>query len=457
MVCGLALAALLILKESRWKLGVMLIVSFLYGLASVTIARDDWNHSAWRVPGKLVVMEGMVKTFPEKAYSKQRWEFECVRFRMEEGPWHATRSKVEVSVSDMEEAPLIGDRLIVKGFIRFPREGEPGAEWMRRNLFMKNVQAQIRVKKSGDMIPNGWDSRFLPLRILQIARESLALQIEKRYSPRHSQVLKALLLGFRVPDPELRRIFTRSSTSHLLSVSGFHAAVIAGFIFGLTLLLRLRPVGAVIVSGLGIFIYMALTGWGIAVQRAGMMAIVVWAAWAMGRPQPLAYWLNFALAVLLIADPKKIWDISFQLSFLSMYGILFVAPLIKKVLPLPGLDVSLAAFLASYPVVLYHFQTFSWSGIFANLAVVPAFALILPLGFLSLLPFLGMPAFWVVKLLLASSLWVVDAIATFKWSSLALAQPDLKLVLSYYVLGGVCVFLLSRHSFGAAPSASAGY
>lgn len=451
--CGVGIAALLILKESRWQLILLLIISFFYGLASVAIAYDDWNHSAWRMPGKMIVMSGTVKTFPEKAYSKYRWEFECDRFRMEEGPWHSTKSRVEVSVPDTEEPPLIGGRFIVKGFIRFPREGEPGEEWMRKNLFLKNIQAQIRVKKSGDIIPDGWNGWFLPLRVLQIARESLALQIEKKYSPQHSQVLKALLLGFRVADPDLRRIFTRSSTSHLLSVSGFHAAVIAGFIFGLTLLFRLRPVSAVIFSGLGIFIYMALTGWGIAVQRAGLMAIVVWAAWAMGRPQPLAYWLNFAAAVLLIADPKKIWDISFQLSFLSMYGILFVAPLIKKVLPLPGLDVSLAAFLASYPAVLYHFQSFSWSGIFANLAVVPAFALILPLGFLSLLPVFGVPAFLAVRFLLAVSLWATDAIADIAWASLSLAQPALSLVLSYYILGGLCVFLLSQRSFGAVQSA----
>lgn len=456
IVLGLGLVMILFLKESRWKLSLLLIFALLYGLVFVAISRDDWTHSAWRLPKKIIVMLGEVKTFPEKSYGKYKWEFQCTQFRMEEGSWHKTKSRVEVFVPDTEEAPLIGDRLIVKGFIRFPRDGEPGADWMQKNLFLKNIQAQIRVKKTGDMIAEGWNGRYFPLRLLQMARESLALQIEKIYSARQSDVLKPLLLGYRIFDPELRKIFTRTSTSHLLSVSGFHTAVIAGSIFGITLLLRLRPLSAVIFSGLGVFAYMALTGWGVAVQRAGTMAIFIWVAWVMGRSQPLSYWLNFACAVLLIADPKKIWDISFQLSFLSMYGILFVAPLIKKVLPLPGLDVSLAAFFASYPVVLYHFQAFSWSGIIANLVVVPAFALILPLGFLSLVPFFGLPAFYAVKLLLSGSTWVIEMIASISWASLTLAQPKLIWVLSYYALGGLWLFLLNRRAFGSQPLVSVG-
>ncbi len=236
------------------------------------------------------------------------------------------------------------------------------------------------------------------------------------------------------------------ATTHLLSVSGFHTSVVAGIIFAALVLLRFSPHQAVFGASVVTVAYMALTGWSVAVQRAGMMAVLIWIAWAWGRPQKLIYWLNVALAIILWADPKKLWDISFQLSFLSMYGIILISPHLKVLFPFPGLDISLAAFFATYPVVLYHFQSFSWSGIFANLLAVPAFALILPLGFFSLIPGIGLPAVLFTKILLGSILWILQKTAEPSWACLTFQQPSLSLILSYYFLGGLILWLGPRRN-----------
>jgi competence protein ComEC len=437
------MAILLIQKPFRLKWALLFVFSFGYGVSAVAVAEEYWSHAAWRAPGKVIVMAGTVTTFPEKSYGKYKWEFECERFRMEEGAWHRTKSKVEVLAPDKEAPPLIGDRLILKGIIRFPRKTEPGEAWMKKNLFRRNIQAQIRVKKMGDVIMEDWDRLFFPLRVIQLAREAALKRLERVYPQEQAVVLKALLLGARLPDQTLRQTFNRTGTSHLLSVSGFHTAVVAGIIFSIVVLCRLNPAPAAFWASLGIAGYMALTGWGVAIQRAGAMAILVWAAWAWGRPQPLVYWLTLALTGIVLSDPLQIRDISFQLSFLSMYGILLITPHLTG-LRLPGLDVSVAAFLATYPVVLYHFQTFAWTGIFANLLAVPAFALILPLGLFSLIPGLGVAAVFPVKLILGVTLWMLEKIADWPVSVLILPQPAPVTVGLYYLLGGFWLWLI-RH------------
>jgi len=424
--------------------------SLLYGFCSVETAEQKFQTVSWRANGKIVIVAGEVLSFPEKVNASQRWMMSVRSFRMEDGNWMTVQSSAEVSVPAEEEPPLIGDRIILKGRVSFPENKSMGSKILLRRYFLNNVAAQIRVRGTGHFIDDGWNQLHLPLRLIQLMREGLENRLDAIYQAKHSLVLKPLLLGLRMEDRELRQAFNRTGTSHLLSVSGFHAAVIAGFIFAFAILLRLSPLRAVLFSAAGILIYMGLTGWGIAGQRAGMMAIFVWIAWVLGRPQKLGYWLNAALAFILILEPKRIWDISFQLSFLSMYGIVYVAPLIKRVLPLPGLDISLAAFASSYPVVVYYFQTFSWAGIAVNLLVVPAFALILPAGFISLIPGLGLPAAFAVKLLLEGSLFLVRVSASISWGCISLAQPSLITVYGYYFLGGLCVYLLRNQKSGLA-------
>lgn len=452
-VCGVVMGILVLLKSIKYKCVFLLLFALIYGASSVSLDKVHFDQVAWRMPGKVIVLSGTVKTFPEKAYSQYKWEFQCEQFRMEEGPWHRTKSQVEVSIPATENPPLVGDYLIIKGKIRFPRQDEAGAKWMVRNYFVRDIAAQIRVRKFGDVIPDGWNGWYFPLRVLQLVRESLILKIEKVYSPKQSQIMKALLVGLKMTDSEIRNMFVRSSTSHLLSVSGFHTAVVAGIIFSFLILLRSPPSVAVFVSSLGVLAYVALTGWGVAVQRSGLMAILVWSAWSLGRPQKLIYWLNLALAGILWMEPKQIWSISFQLSFLSMYGIILLAPVIKRFLPLPGLDVSVAAFLATYPAVLFHFQNFAWAGIFANLIAVPAFALILPAGFFSLIPWVGSIAVIPVKLLLAGTMWVLERIAEQPWSCLILPQPHIEWIFVYYFFGGLVLWLSRRPNVSASASA----
>lgn len=437
---GMVLALAFLFKRIQFV--SLIILSLIYGSSFLVVSRNHFFHSAWRQSAKEIVISGEVRSFPKSSYGGWKFEMRMTEFRMMEDVWRKANSKVEVFVRSCELPPLIGDRLIIKGKIKFPSPNEPGADWLRHYLFHRGLSAQIRVKNDGQMLHAGVNHLYFPVRLLQLIRESLSARIEKKFSSEQAMVMQSLLLGVRMQDPMLYKIFTRTGTVHLLSVSGFHTSVIAGVMVGIALIFRLKPQASVIFASFGTLAYMLLTGWEAAVQRAGLMAIAAWIAWILGRPQQLIYWLNAVAALMLWMNPLMLGSISFQLSFLAMYGILLIPErlpfFIRKV---PGFDISCAAFLATYPVILFHFQTFAWAGLFANLIVVPIFALILPLGFLTLLPVFHWIFLPIVKSLLTISLFLLKGVSGIDWTVLQFPQPSVFALGAYYAFGGLILWL----------------
>ncbi len=217
VLCGAGFALLLISGNLKTRLIFIFVFAFLYGLSAVALDRDHFTHVAWRSPKKIIILSGEVTSFPERAGPQWKWEFKVYEFRMEAGEWRKAAGRVEVSVPAVEIPPLIGDKLIIKGQIQFPAEDSPGASWKRRRFFLNNIQAEIRVKKFGDIVFTGWNPWFFPLRNLQLIRELGSAQIEKLYSVEQSAVICALLLGLRMPDPKLRMVFSKTGTSQVLA------------------------------------------------------------------------------------------------------------------------------------------------------------------------------------------------------------------------------------------------
>lgn len=449
---GAVLLGTLLFCPPRFKIALLFAAAFLYGYASHSTDFQRFHSGVFQNQHEMI-LKGEVSAIPEKYYSGWRWKLKLSEFRCADWEWQKIRGTVDVRISRLDIPPLAGDQIVLKGRVSLPQTGEPGMVWQRQRLFFQGYSALIRIRDEGALVYTGWNYLYFPLRLIQLFRESLFQQLEKIYPQPEADILQALLLGTNLKDSETRNVFVRTGTSHILSVSGFHTAVAAGILFFIAILCRLSPAAGVSWSALLILVYMVLTGWGIAVQRAGFMAVCVWIGWAWGRPQSLGYWLAAALALLLWVDPKYLGSISFQLSFLSMAGILAAAPQFKKYLNVHfGLDISLAAFFASYPAVLFHFQTFCLTGIIANLAAVPVFALILPLGYLSLLPGAGLIAKPLTQFLLSVILYIMSWLSRFEFSAFSLPQPPLWQIDLYYFSGTWVLWHLNRPNRCSLPS-----
>ncbi|HWW66438.1 MAG TPA: ComEC/Rec2 family competence protein, partial [Solirubrobacterales bacterium] len=227
-------------------------------------------------------------------------------------------------------------------------------------------------------------------------RERASTGVGQGMPAREAELARGFVLGQddRI-DPETVEDFRRSGLSHLLAVSGENVlllALLAMPVLGaLGIPLRERLVWVLAL----IAVYVPLAGAGPSIQRAGVMGAVGVLATLGGRRASRLYALVLALVVTLAIDPHVAADVGWQLSFAAVAGIFLLASPLREAIAArignrgwrhalaEGAAVTIAATLATAPLIAFHFGTISTTTLFANLLALPAVAPAMWLGMLS--------------------------------------------------------------------------
>jgi competence protein ComEC len=225
------------------------------------------------------------------------------------------------------------------------------------------------------------------------------------------QLLWAMTLGWRtaftgnVGDP-----FLRAGTMHLFAIDGLRIALISGMLVALLRVLQISRAWCGAIAIPLIWFYTAATGWESSAIRASVMMTIVLGGWALKRPSDLINSLAAAAFIILLCEPRQLFEASFQLSFCVMLVIGLLLPRTNKISDgllrhdplLPNdlipkwrrilistlrilaryFSLSFAAWLGSIPLSAKYFHLFSPVSPLANLVAVP-------LGTLALMSNLG--------------------------------------------------------------------
>ena len=228
--------------------------------------------------------------------------------------------------------------------------------------------------------------------------------IYRMFPDPESSLLAGILLGVDTGlTKELQQAFKNTGTAHIIAISGFNIAIIAGIFFAFFRRLFGERRGAV-VAILGIVLYTFIVGADAAVVRAAIMGSLALFARQVGRRQTA---LNTLLAVALLMclwNPLYVWDVGFQLSFFATLGlILYATPfsefanrIITKYVPTSTGEkaaelfsefvlLTLAAQLTTIPIMAYHFQRISLVSFIANPFILPAQPAVMIIGGLAVL------------------------------------------------------------------------
>lgn len=189
--------------------------------------------------------------------------------------------------------------------------------------------------------------------------------------------------------------FRRAGLSHLLAVSGQNVALLAllamPLLAALGMSLRTRLVwllGAIAV-------YVPLAGAGPSILRAGVMGGLTVLATLVGRRSSRLYGLVLAAVVTLAIDPRIAGDVGWQLSFAAVLGIVTLGSPIRRAIAgrigragwrgalAEGAAMTIAATLATAPLIAFHFEAVSTTTLVANLLALPAVAPAMWLGMLA--------------------------------------------------------------------------
>jgi competence protein ComEC len=260
-----------------------------------------------------------------------------------------------------------------------------------------------------------------------------------------SLLLGGLLLGERAAfSDELRQKFIDTGTIHIVALSGYNITIVAEWFMKLfSFLPRNLGIGAGI---LAIALFVLMTGASSTAIRAGIMAVLALIARATGRNYDVARALLLAGVIMILLNPfLLVFDVSFQLSFLATFAVIFLTPKVEKyflwVTKSFGLrdifSVTFAVYIFVLPFILYKMGNLSLVALPANILVLPLIPFTMILGFIAgfggLLSYIfAAPLGFLAYLLLHYELAIISFFSSVPFAALTIPNFPLVLALLIY-------------------------
>jgi len=271
---------------------------------------------------------------------------------------------------------------------------------------------------------------------LLFCKQNIKKLIAKYLPEPEAGLASAILLGYRrsVIREDLD-IFARSGLSHLIAISGAHIAILSALLVNLLLAVGLKRRQAVFSTIIFLCLYPVLTGLSASAVRSSIMGGLALIASLVGRPSSIIRAVVLVATLMLVFNPRLLRnDVGFQMSFLSLLGLIYIHPQFlswfnKKLgglsivsLFLNGVSLTLSAQLAILPISLANFKQLSLISPVANILVVWAFApllvcLVMAIVASSIFPVGGLWWFFPAHLLLKFIFFIAQFLATPTWAA----------------------------------------
>ena len=286
-----------------------------------------------------------------------------------------------------------------------------------------------------------------------------------------------LLIGDRTNiSKQIEEDFKNSNLTHMLAVSGSHFTYIILAISFVNKGIKRKRLGQIIMI-IVIILFMNLTGNTASVVRSGIMAIYIILASIFHKRADI--WTSMAVAIIiqLINNPYAIFDIGLQLSYGGVIGIVvFNKNILSKILYIDNYTkikinekiqknnkykmqeinnteiklskvkkyiieasaVTISANIVIIPIMMYHFNTISFTFLISNLLVGPILGFVVIFGFI--LIFLSfilnsflMPFFFILNILISIILYIAHICANLPFSKVFVPTPNKLMLVLFYL------------------------
>jgi competence protein ComEC len=419
------LAAMLLRRQKLFPIAVM-IAAMAAGFAAATWKTARVAHGVLARPIYSVTLSGFVETRD----IRERTDRFVLRVESMDSPRAATKlERVRLSVRK-GTAPAVGSFVELKARLQPPLAPlRPGSYDFGRDMYFQGIGASGfamgAIKTLEPPVNGGLSLRYAAF--MQGLRDAIDARIRTALEGDKRAIATALLTGRRdaISTPVNDAMFI-SGLGHVLSISGYHMAVVAGVVFfavrallalipGLTVSFPIKKWSAAAALAAAAF-YLLLSGAEVATQRSFFMTAVVLIAIMVDRRAVTFRTLAVAAMIVLTMAPEALVHPSFQMSFAATLGLvalvqigmprLFASPdnsATARIALWGGREImtlalaSLVAGLATTPYAAFHFHRVTPYGVLANLAAMPVVsAVVMPAGMLGLaaMPFGFDGVFW---------------------------------------------------------------
>ncbi len=474
-VAALVSAAFSLVAPRRGAPGVFLPLTMVFAgmllFQNSTILPGD--HVSRMVKGDpvTVVLEGSVADDPlvrPVVFGQKKSVFPLgTSSLLERGVRKSSSGAVLVEAYGDRDELNVGDEVVVEGELSdIPSLCNPGAFDYAAYMRMKNIYGLVRVKEDR-LITRVREGRGIFRRTAYGLRHAIRKYIERYFASREAGFLESMIIGDRTNLPATtREEFVKTGTIHILAISGLNVMLIASIFLAAFKTVRIpKKVRYVLVTGI-LGVYTLVSGSNPPVLRASI-AFAIYALGHLFEREPDALnSLGIAAFLLLVWNPKVLFDPSFQLSFTAILSLIVCTPKLmglvaarEGTLPHPSRSVraragryligiaaaSVAAWLGTAPFIAHYFNIVSPVALLANIVIVPlSFLLFSALILFIIASAIAAPLaaygahiiLWLEKVMFASN----SFFARLPCSHVRVAAPSIAIAVFYYL---VLFFLFS--------------
>lgn len=303
--------------------------------------------------------------------------------------------KLNIQKDSTKKSFAIDDKIIV--FENFKAIKEPLNPYgfnYKNYLSRKQIHHQITLNNNSFLALNKTKTSLKGL--AYTFREKIILSLKNNgFKDDELAIINALLLGKRQEiSKEIIQNYQNAGAIHILAVSGLHVGIIL-----LLLNILLKPLEKIkngsiiklILVVLFLWVFAFIAGLSASVIRAVTMFTAVAVSLLAKNTINTYKTLIISVFILLLFNPYYLFEVGFQLSYLAVFFIVWIQPLIYKLwqpkskiinYPWQLFTVSIAAQLGVLPLSLYYFHQFPGLFFIANIIIIPFLGIILGLGIL---------------------------------------------------------------------------
>jgi competence protein ComEC len=421
-VSFLVLVLALVLEKFRgWLVWLLIVLAGWTNLATRTtlVSPDDLRELLGNEAAIVSLRGTLLETPHIKITERDEREVEhsLARVRVSElrreETWQPAAGEIMVATPGTLPPDFFAGQVVeVAGVIARPPS--PLAEGLfdyRNYLETRGIYYQLKTGSTNEwqLLPPSIVNPPLTDRFLNWSKKTLALGLPGEDEP--LRLLWAMTLGWRTAfTGDISEPFLRAGTMHLFAIDGLRIALISGMLVALLRVLQVSRGWCGLVAIPLIWFYTAATGWESSAIRASVMMTIVLGGWALKRPGDTINSLAAAAFIILLWEPRQLFEASFQLSFFVVLIIALMLPPLNQLVDrllrhdplLPDellprwrrsltailrmlgryCALSLAAWVGSIPLSAKYFHLFSPISTPANIIAVP-------LGTLALMSNLG--------------------------------------------------------------------
>lgn len=477
-LAGVALLAFF-LRRGKALLLVLCLIALVTGIFrfQTTIPTADESTLQFHNDKGIVQIKGLVAADPEPTDSAVALRLEAREIKVGEA-WGDISGVVLVYVPQFPSPDFLpsdgsrdppyyryGDLLQVEGELETPPELE-GFDW-REYLARQGIHSIIYYPAQMELLATG--QGFKPQEWLYGLRNRMSQSLEDALHEPQGSLAQAMLLSKRsnIPD-ELRDSLSQTGTAHVIAISGLHIAIVGGIALSFWVWLFGRRLPTYFLLALvAIWGYALLTGLHAPALRAAIMVSLWLFADYIGRPRSAVTSLFFAAALMIGIHPSILREVSFQMSFAAMAGLILLTPRFQSLgrkafgategrrkgvgFVIDSLSFTLGAVLATLPIIAYYFHQISLVALPANFFALPALpgaistaALVAVFGLF--VPPLAQVLGWVAWFFLSYMIEVVEFFSSLPLASIELKEVGAPFVWGYYAVLGAGLWACSNWS-----------